>query len=190
MGFENQEPVSEHEHFQRVLQRIQENPGAYIEYLPGLPKHKLLQFLLENNYLLHGTSADEVEALEPRQANDASKKAGNQMAVYAVEDPILPLFYAIKDRKRLHGMVRSGYSTDKGGERKYRFQIDGTRSEDSPWKNGVVLVLPKASFEQTKNDDGKPTSEWVSHEPVVPVARLRVTPEDFPYLHEVIVTKE
>lgn len=189
MNFEKPESVSEHEHFQRVLQHIQENPGTYVEYLPGFPKHKLLQFLLENNYLLHGTSIEEVEMLEPRQANDASKKSGNQTAVYAVDDPILPLFYAIKDRKRLRGMVRSGYSIDDKGNKIYRFQIDGTRSEENPWKNGVVLVLPKSSFEQTKDDNGKSTSEWVSYEPVVPVARLRVTPEDFPYLNDVKVVK-
>ncbi len=188
MSFEKPESVSEQEQLQRILQQIQENPGEYIEHNPGLPKHKLLHFLLENGYLLHGTSADGIETIEPRQANDASKKSGNQMAVYAVDDPILPLFYAIKDRQRLHGLVRSGYSTDEHGVKKYRFQIDGTRSEENPWKNGVVLVLSKASFEQTKKDDGRPSGEWVSRGPVAPVARLRVTPEDFPYLHEVVVT--
>lgn len=187
MNFERPVSDPEQEKFLKLLTKAKESSGGYIEYEIDSPKHKFLAYLLENGYLLHGSSVEDVEMLEPRQANDASKKSGNQKAIYAVSDPILPLFYAIKDRKRLHGMVHSGYSTDDQGVKTYSFQIDGTRSEKDPWKSGVVHILPKESFVQTMNDEGGPTSEWVSHAPVTPAARLRVTPEDFPYLKEIKV---
>lgn len=187
MSFEAPLPKSEQEQFGDLVVEMKKNPGGFIEYRIGSQKHKFLEYLLERGYLLHGSSAEEVEMLEPHQANDASKKSGNQRAVYAVSDPILPLFYAIKDRKRLHGMVRSGYSTDDEGNKTYSFQIDGARSEKNPWKNGIVHILPKESFIRTTDDAGELTNEWVSHEPVSPVARLRVTPDDFPYLKEVKV---
>lgn len=186
MIFEYPSPKSEREHFGEMLAEIKKNPGGYIEYRGALPKYEFLEYLLESGYLLHGTSVeDEIGALEPRQANDASKKSGNQRAVYAVNDPILPLFYAIKDRKRLRGMVHSGCLTDDAGVKTYSFQIDGTRSEKDPWKSGVVHILPKESFVQTKDNEGEPTNEWISHESIIPVARLRVIPADFPYLKEV-----
>lgn len=190
MNFE--QPVSdpEQQEFVKLLTEMRAGSGGYIEYQSNFPKYKFLAYLLKNGYLLHGSSVDDLGALEPRQANDKSKKSGNQKAVYAVSDPVLPLFYAIKDRKRLHGMVHSGYSTDEHGVKKYSFQIDGTHSEKDPWKNGVVHILPKESFAQTMDDEGELTDEWVSYEPVTPAARLQVMPEDFPYLNEVKVVKE
>ncbi len=187
MSFEHPLPHPEHAAFAALLEEMKKNPGGFVEYTPDLPKHRFLAYLLEQGYLLHGSSAEGVEALEPRQANDTSKKSGNQTAVYAVSDPVLPLFYAIKDRKRLRGMVQSGHNTDENGVKTYHFQIDGTQSEKDPWKNGVVYVLPKESFAQSVDDEGHLTGEWASHMPVSPVARLRVTPEDFPYLKEVQV---
>lgn len=187
MSFETPLPKSEQEQFSDLVIEMEKNPGGFIEYCIGSPKHKFLEYLLQKGSLLHGSSVEEAEALEPRQANDASKKSGNQEAVYAVSDSILPLFYAIKDRQRLHGMVRSGYNTDEQGVKTYSFQIDGKRSEKDPWKNGIVHILPKEKFMQTVDDNGEPTNEWVSYSPVSPMARLRVTPDDFPYLKEVKV---
>ncbi len=187
MSFEHPVSDPEQEKFLKLLNEMRASLGGDVEYSIDSPKHKFLAYLLENGYLLHGSSVEDTEALEPRQANDASKKSGNQKAVYAVSDPILPLFYAIKDRNRLHGMVRSGYSTDDQGVKTYSFEIDGTLSEKDPWKNGVVYILPKENFVQTTDNQGKSTSEWVSYESVTPAARLRVTPEDFPYLKEVKV---
>lgn len=188
MNFEKPLPASESEQFDALLAEMERNPGGYIEYRSGSPKHKFLEYLLERGYLLHGSFVEEdVDTLEPRQANDRSKKSGNQKAVYAVSDPILPLFYAIKDRSRLRGLVQSGCSTDDQGVRTYRFQIDGTRSEKDPWKDGVVHVLSKDGFVQTIDDAGKLTNEWVSHVPVQSVARLRVAPDDFPFLEDVRV---
>jgi len=185
MHFEHLTPHSEQEQFTLLLAKVKNSPSGFIEYRLGFPKYRFLAYLLEQGYLLHGSSVEDVETLEPRQVNDASKKSGNQVAVYAVSDPILPLFYAIKDRKKLLGMTRSGYNIDENGVKTYRFQIDGKRSEKDPWKNGVIYVLPKEKFTQSVNDDGELTDEWVSPVLIAPVARLRVTPEDFPYLEEV-----
>lgn len=187
MNFEHPVSSPEQERFSKLLTEMKTNPGGYIEYQLGSPKYKLLEYLLTHGYLLHGSSVEDIGLLEPRQANDAAKKSGNQTAVYAVSDPVLPLFYAIKDKKKLHGMVHSGSSTDDQGIKTYHFEIDGKLSEENPWKNGVIYVLPRESFTQSADDHGELTGEWVSSGPVSPAARLRVTPEDFPYLKDVKV---
>ena len=72
-------------------------------------KEEFLKFIVENkNVLLHGSASQDLEVLEPRQANDSVKKSGNKNAVYGITDPVLPIFYAIQDRKKLQGVVESG----------------------------------------------------------------------------------
>jgi|GEM_PF-3757758 len=146
MNFEHPTPHSEQEQFTLLLAEVKNSPSGFIEYRLGFPKYRFLAYLLEQGYLLHGSSVEDVETLEPRQANDASKKSGNQVAVYAVSDPILPIFYAIKDRKNLLGMTRSGYNIDENGVKTYRFQIDASVQRKILGKMGLSMSFQKKSL--------------------------------------------
>lgn len=158
-----------------------------IEYNLSYPKEEFLKFLTENkNVLLHGSARQSLEVLEPRQANDAAKKSGNKNAVYGVTDPVLPIFYAIQDRKKLQGTIESGVEiNDDTGESKYKFKIPISVKETQPWVSGVIYIFDKSQFHPEQDDSGEPSGEWTSDVPVKPIAKLEVKPEDFRYMSSV-----
>ena len=56
---------------------------------------------------------------------------------------------------------------------------------DQPWTDGMIYILPRDAFERISNADGSPTEQWMSRLAVRPLAKLGVTPTDFPFLQEV-----
>ncbi len=172
--------------FETALQNKKEDIPT-IEYNLSYPKEEFLKFLTENkNVLLHGSARPSLEVLEPRQANDAAKKSGNKNAVYGVTDPVLPIFYAIQDRKKLQGNIESGVEINNDtGESKYKFKIPTSAKETDPWTNGVIYIFDKSQFHPEQDDSGEPSGEWTSDVPVKPIATLEVKPEDFRYMSNI-----
>ncbi|MEK7530439.1 MAG: hypothetical protein AAB573_01090 [Patescibacteria group bacterium] len=157
-------------------------PGGFVDYQGGAPKIDFLQFLVEEKrLLLHGSNWD-VAVLEPRLANCKSKKFGNLNAVYAVEDPMLPIFYAVKDKNKFNGVAVSGTTQDGDKPKKYVFKVEQQMLNTQPWSAGVVYILSREGFEQGTDDDDFPIDEYISRIPVTPLAKLAVSPHDFPYL--------
>jgi hypothetical protein len=118
--------------------------------------------------LLHGTAAD-VSRFEPHAQTDFD---GNPTyGVFATDDPVWPIFFAVaKARHLVNGCFHHR------GERRYFFSVD----EEATWRNGWVYLLPRATF--TRHPSGP---EWLSPVAVRPLGRIAVTPEDFPFLHDV-----
>ena len=58
-----------------------------------------------------------------------------------------------------------------------------------PWRPGTVYLLPADTFEQDAIDDDPDGSfesaERASLEPVIPVAKLTVEPDDFPFRQQI-----
>lgn len=159
----------------------------FIEYNLPYPKEDFLKFLAtEKNVLLHGSSNIGLEILEPRQANDSSKASGNKKAVYGVVDSVLPIFYAIQDRSKINGVVHSSAEVDlQTGESKYRFRMPKEALEAKPWINGVVYIFDRSQFSPEADDAGEPSGEWTSDVAIEPIARLKVSPNDFRFINEV-----
>jgi hypothetical protein len=71
----------------------------------------------------------------------------------------------------------------------YFFSITGEILAADPWRSGVIYILPREQFVQQEPYQlaGRLVHEphWASAAPVRPLARLRVTPEDFPFLDQV-----
>ncbi len=171
--------------FENTLQKKGENIPT-IEYNLPYPKEDFLRFIVaEKNVLLHGSSNREITILEPRQANDGSKKSGNKNAVYGVTDPVLPIFYAIQDRERLQGTIESVENDEETGESDYKFWIPKEMIDIKPWTRGFIYIFDKSQFKPEQGDTGEPSGEWTSEQPVNPIARLEVGPEDFRYLDKV-----
>src|SRR3989344_4477569 len=120
--------------FEETL-RKQEAGVPAVEYNLPYPKEDFLKFLVEEkNVLLHGSPEKEIEIFEPRQANDTEKKSGNKVAVYGVIDPVLSIFYAIQDRKKIQGSIESGVNEDlETGKVEYKFKIPKNAMEDHSW---------------------------------------------------------
>lgn len=176
--------------FEKLYQKAIAKEGDFLDYEGPYTKEKFLEFLVQNkNVVLHGSNR-ESEELEPRQANCRSKKFGNLNAVYATEDNILPIFYAIKDKEKWDGPSASGYykviePLTKQVDKKYEFEIDEKMVKSKPWSDGVIYVLSKKDFDQGVDDKGNLIDEFVSRSPVKPLFRLKVEPKDFPYLNNI-----
>ncbi len=173
---------------------LEQGLSDFIELEPGVPKVEFLKWLVtKKGLLLHGSNNKEINILEPRQANCTAKEFGNLKAVYGVEDSVLPTFYAIKDLEKFRGRARSGFTeTDEDGsiKREYEFAIDKDLVDQAPWSEGVVYLLPRETFVQGHDDEGEPIDEWASTDEVIPLGKLRIAPEDFPYFDEIGVIEE
>ena len=176
--------------FSKLFEGTLRKSGAgvsVIEYNLPYPKESFLSYLAEEkNLLLHGSSAGDMEIIEPRQAKDDAKVSGNKNAVYCVVDPVLPIFYAIQDKNKIQGIIESGViQNPKTGELEYKFKMPKRILDAKPWTNGVVYIFNKNEFNPEHNDSGEPSGEWTSEIPVKPIAKLEVVPNDFRFLEEI-----
>ncbi len=167
----------------------------FVELDERISKIDFLKWLVEKKgFLLHGSNNQNIKMLEPRLANCASKEFGNMNAVYAVEDPVLPTFYAIKDRRKFIGTAHSGYrssTTHEGVTTKtYEFAVSKGLIESEPWSNGAVYIVARDTFRQGHNDEGEPIDEWASTAAVTPIGKIEILTKDFPYLKDIKALEE
>ncbi|MSU60568.1 MAG: hypothetical protein EXS52_01480 [Candidatus Staskawiczbacteria bacterium] len=181
--------------FDRIYKEALTKEGNFIEFEGYYSKKEFLDYVVRNyNVILHGSNKKDIEELGPRQANCKSKKFGNMIGVYATEDDVLPMFYAIQDTEKFQGVAISGYSqtTREDGTtgKKYEFKVNSYVAKLKPWSEGVIYILPKDSFEQGTDDEGKLIDEWMSKTAVRPVAKLTLKPEEFPYINNIETISE
>ena len=141
----------------------------------GHPTHELLTHLVtEGELLLHGSNDVTLERLDPRPARDLGTSID---AVVACEDGIWPIFYAVVARDRVDGVFSACTHVGRG-RRLRRFYLFGLYGADpaaaSSWTHGAVYALPRDGF---RREWGQ---EWVKAEPVQPVLRVLVGPDDLP----------
>lgn len=144
-------------------------------------------------FAFHGTGDGGIESFEPRQPIDFAP-FGDQKAVFATSDPVWAMFYAIVDRDRFDLTLNNGCISvlEPGGRRgtpHYYFSISRDALPERPWRNGYVYLLPADTFvEQPGGPYGGVTArvpQLASPVPVAPLARLRVSPDDFPFLEQI-----
>jgi hypothetical protein len=171
------------------------NPDApWIENLP-VPKWVFLCWLTEEkNVLLHGSSNPNITLFEPRTPNAKDDdEFSQQTAVFAASEGIWPLFYAILDRENfcprlMNGALRFELPTGLSDVR-YFFSVTQDILEKYPWRDGVMYLLLKDDFTlQPPHPLGNfiiHEFQWANLSVVKPLAKLKVTPEDFPFLNQV-----
>jgi hypothetical protein len=178
--------------FERLFrEQVAPGTGGAIRYQLDAPKWQFLCWLTESqDVVLHGANRSTVGTLEPRQADDVGE-FGARHAVYAASDGIWPMYFAVADRTVVTSLVNACIHVDDNGARAsyYYFSIDHAAMRSKPWVAGSVYVLPRATFEPEPEETWQglhcaPT-QWASSVPVRPMARLTVTPDDFPLLTEV-----
>ncbi|GAB4455113.1 MAG: hypothetical protein OHK0029_10660 [Armatimonadaceae bacterium] len=175
--------------FDSLLQAAANGDGR-IAYHHPLPRWQFLCYLAEEKgFLLHGSGDPDVRCFEP-QPNSDINPFGAQTAVYAASDGIWPLYYAILDRDRypmtLHNACTRFCASGQWSEPLYFISITETALVQQPWRDGTVYLLRRDTFTPHPDTEyrGFPLQipMWASQEPVIPVAKLAVTPEDFPFL--------
>jgi hypothetical protein len=141
----------------------------------------------------HGTGDPNIESFEPREPIDFAP-FGHQKAVFATSDPIWAMFYAIVDRDRYELTLNNGCillmdAEGRPGPPHYYFSITRSELHRRPWRTGYVYFLTAESFVE---QPAGPYAGNVARVPqlaspvaVTPFARLRVAPNDFPFLAQI-----
>jgi hypothetical protein len=166
-----------------------------INYTLAAPKWQFLCYAAETHHLaMHGSGNAQISVFEPRQSNDLMD-FGNRKAVYAAGDGIWAMFFAVVDRDRFKMSISNACLrlADPAGNLsdppRYIFSVSREALAQKPWRAGTVYLLPRDTFTE---QDPIPFGEFeacvpqlASFEPVTPIARLAVSPTDFPFLDQV-----
>jgi hypothetical protein len=166
----------------------------WIQEALEIPKWQFLCWLAdEKKLLLHGSGNADIQVFEPCQSNDVDE-FGNRKAVYAASDGIWPMFFAIVDRATypmtiVNAAIRLESAKGDISNPYYFFSMSDKVLQQQPFRDGVVYVLPQEGFEEQApyrwGDYLVHQNHWANRSPVKPLAKLQVTPEDFPFLEQI-----
>ena len=162
-------------------------PAAFIDYDLKYPKHEFLRYLVERKQiLLHGSNYPDLRVLLPMRFTLDARAAMNNQSIFASADGVLPMFFAILDRENYVGTMSIGAYRlpDATGlaTTHYFFSINEAKLKSWPFRCGTIYLLPKDKFKPAADGQGVVLEEWISHEPVQVIAKLSISPEDFPLL--------
>jgi hypothetical protein len=158
--------------FYELLARTPE--GGTIDYDLPQPKWWFLHHLVTHGFVLHGSNEPAITEFETRSNFDAHNER-NVDAVFASDDAIWPLYFAVVNRPVAQSYINWCEHRGEGTSR-YLFSIGSDPRDERSWTTGTIYVLPRDTFEPTPE-----TRELTSVVPVRPRARLTVEPEDFPF---------
>jgi len=149
-------------------------PAARLDFLRWLGQARGVVF--------HGSQRNDlVELSTERRSRDATEW-GNQQAVYASSDPVWAIYFAVLRRDDGWEGTRNG-SLGVGGRRFYFFVHNRGSQSPERFGPGSLYLLPADGF--VAEPGLIDTAHLVSHAPVRPLARIDVTPEDFPFRHRI-----
>ena len=164
-----------------------------IQFSLPWPKWQFLCHLADHHDLaLHGSGDPDIALFEPRQSNDLSE-FGNQKAVYAASDGLWAMFFAIVDRDRTlsitNACIRLADETGILYGPYYVFSVSQSALPNQPWRTGTVYILPRSTFTlqppMTSGSNQVHIAQLASFVSVQPLAKLTVTPADFPFLMQI-----
>ena len=158
------------------------------------PKWQFLCHVADHHDIaLHGSGDPNIALFEPRQSNDLNE-FGNQKAVYAASDGLWAMFFAIVDRVKFamsitNACVRLADETGTLHGPYYVFSVSRWALASQPWRTGTVYLLPRKTFiiqpPIAFQSNEVHIAQLASFEPVQPLAKLTVTPADFPFLMQI-----
>jgi hypothetical protein len=168
--------------------------GAADGYRLSYPRWQFLACIAETHpVVFHGTPLRDLTVVEPRQSNDINE-FGAQNAIYATDDAIWALFFAILDRPRIsmsitNAAVRLQLASGELTGPLYFFSVNQEALDLKPFCEGAIYILPKEPFERDPMQKAKGYNivvpHWASRQPAVLLAKLMVTPQDFPFLAQI-----
>jgi hypothetical protein len=169
------------------LQTRRLGPGAAIDYNITYPKHEFLRYLVDRKpILLHGSNYSDLNVLLPVRFSTDARAAMNRETVFAAADGILPMFFAILDRENYVGTISNGAyrlpDATGSATNHYFFSLNAEMLKLGPFRRGWIYLLPKDKFKLAADGYGVVLEEWISKEPVQVLAKLSISPEDFPLL--------
>ncbi len=178
--------------FDHLLTKAQtQGAEVPIEYPLDAPKWSFLCYAAEQRGLaLHGSTNPNIRLFEPRQPQDLNE-FGAQKAVYAAADGIWPMYFAVVDRARFptslnNACIRVEAADGSLSQPYYLFSLGRHVLKQYPYCSGYVYLLPRESFSVEPpipfGEVTIHTAQLASPVPVMPLAKLKVEPGDFPFL--------
>lgn len=152
-------------------------PEPRLDFLRWLAEHRRVVF--------HGSPRDDLRELSTERRSRDTTAWGNQRAVYASTDPVWAIYFACLRRDNGWTGTKNGSMGRAGGPlypRRYFFVHNRGSASPDRFGPGSLYLLSPAGFVADEPLAGAiDTAHLVSREPVTPLARLDVTPEDFPF---------
>jgi len=169
------------------------NPRVPISYNLTYPKAEFLNYICDwRGYVMHGSPMSDLVTLEPVRKSSDKNEFGNRQQIFASPDANWAMFFAILDKSKFNqtsnGSVRIGRG--KNRVKYYHFELPRENKENSPFTEGMIYITRAQDFPDRRPHpildwfDGE-IEEWGSANPVSPLAKIRVSPRDFPYLDKV-----
>ncbi len=159
------------------------------------PRLDFLRWLAENRpVVFHGSQRDDLTELSTERQSRDTTVWGNQQAVYATADPVWAIYFACLRRDGGWKGTRNGTMGQAGGSlypRRYFFLHN--RGSASPHRFGpgsLYLLAPDTFVADEPLAGVVDVAHLVSREPVTPLARIDVTPEDFPFRNRIRYYRE
>ena len=154
------------------------------------PQLEFIRWLAENRpVVFHGSQRDDLTELSTERRSRDTTVWGNQQAVYASEDPVWAIYFACLRRDGGWKGTRNGTMGQAGGPlypRRYFFLHNRGSASPDRFGPGSLYVLPPDTFVADEPIAGVvDVAHLVSREPVTPLARIDVTPEDFPFRNRI-----
>ena len=157
------------------------------------PKSEFLNYLCDwRGFVAHGSPQPDLKMLEPIRKSSDTTEFGNRQQIFCSPDAIWAMWFAILEKGKFNqtrnGCVRVG--NGKQRVKYYHFELPRKNKEDQPFTEGMIYIARAQDFPDKRPYpildwfDGE-IEEWGSTRPVSPVAKIRVSPQDFPYLNQV-----
>jgi len=180
--------------FGRLLDAtLAQGPNSLIDYHLPYPKVDFLNYICDwRGYVAHGSPLQNLTTLQPVRLTQDSSEFGSRRQIFCSPDGIWALWFAILDKSKIHvtenGCVRVGHGP--GRIKYYHFDLPAGNKGDPPFTDGMVYIANAEDFPEHRPYPlldwfDAEIEEWGSANPVTPLAKLPVKPEDFPYLDKV-----
>jgi hypothetical protein len=150
------------------------------------PRLDFLRWLAQSRpVVFHGSPRADLSVLSTERKSRDATAWGNQQAVYASTDPVWAIYFACLRRDGGWKGTKNGSMGRAGGPlypRRYFFLHNrGSASADRFGPGSLYLLSPRTFVSDEPLAGAIDTAHLVSREPVEPLARLDVTPDDFPF---------
>jgi hypothetical protein len=180
--------------FDHLLEKVLAgDPLVPMEYDLSFPKSEFLHYICDwRGYVLHGSPLHDLKVLRPIRQSGDNNEFGNRQQIFASPDAIWAMWFAILDKGKVN-LTRNGSVRVGRGSRRikyYHFELPKSNKENNPFTEGMIYITREQDF-----PDKRPfpildwfdaeIEEWGSTQPVFPLARIRILPQDFPYLDQV-----
>jgi len=176
---------------------IERGNNLPIDYNLPYPKIDFLNYVCDwRGLVTHGSPMHELETLEPIRKSRDNTEFGNRTQIFCSPDPIWAMWFAILDKDKFsltnNACIRIGSGVRR--EKYYHFALPRNKKEDAPFTAGMLYICRAEDFPSRRVIPilkflGGEVEEWGSEKPVQPLAKIAVTPSDFPFFDQVIFAR-